>query len=135
MFEFKSKATSTANIDKLWNNYKEVRNWKEWDSSVENVVLHGEFEEGTKGVLKSVGMPPLDFELIEVNKRESFTNQSVMGPFSVKFTHVINTENDVVTIEHGLIVTGPDENKTKEIGNGIASTIPSAMEKLLEISK
>ncbi|ECB9649870.1 hypothetical protein FL866_13345 [Listeria monocytogenes] len=135
MFEFKSKASSVADIDKLWNNYKEVQNWKKWDSSIESIELLGNFKKGTKGTLKSVGMPPLEFQLTSVTEKKSFSNESEMGPFLVTFSHNIEIENDVIIVEHGVIVSGPDENKVNEIGNDIASTIPNAMTKLLEISK
>ncbi|RVU55852.1 hypothetical protein [Anaerosphaera multitolerans] len=135
MFEYSNKISSEVSVEKVWLNYKDVDNWAKWDSSIEHIELSGTFKKGTTGILKNFGMAPLEFVLTEVLEKESFSNKSELGPFSVVFTHTIVVEKNMVTIEHGVNVDGPDKNKVQEIGNLIASSIPDAMNKLLEISK
>ncbi|MEG0327252.1 MAG: hypothetical protein RR565_01760 [Erysipelothrix sp.] len=125
------------NIDAktLWSKYKQVELWNEWDPSIIDSNLNGDFSVGTKGTFKNEGFPPLEFELTEVIEGKSFTNQSQIGPFTISFTHLISEVDSKLSVEHGLSVAGPDENQVNEIGSNIAKTIPVAMKNLLGIDQ
>lgn len=122
-------------MEKVWGNYEDVRRWAVWDESLTSVNLSGDFENGTKGVMFNQGLPELPFELTEVVRQKSFTTKSVMGPFVVEVNHrLIKGEDGLVTVEHGVLVNGPDEGKVQEVGQGVLGTFPNALKKLEELS-
>lgn len=133
MFEYETIGTTRKlSINDIWEKYLNVSKWPSWDDSITQSSIQGPFETGSKGTLLNRGMPPLEFSLTEVIPYTSFTNESNLGPFTVKFTHHLSTSNDEVVVRHGIKVIGPDPKKVEEIGTNISNTIPGAIKNLLE---
>ena len=67
---------TTATKEQIWKLWADVPNWNVWDAEVETSELFGQFQTGTKGVLKPVGGPKTKFEMTECSNFKSFTDRS-----------------------------------------------------------
>lgn len=63
---FEHSVECPVDRDFAWRFWTNVENWAAVDSSVESVTLEGPFAEGSKGRTKPRGLPPAEWELIEV---------------------------------------------------------------------
>lgn len=69
MFNNSQEIVGSFNLKSLWELYSDVEKWLEWDESLEKVELDGEFIVGAKGKMTNNGMPEIEFQLIEVIKK------------------------------------------------------------------
>lgn len=136
MFEIKKEVSGNYNKEKVWLLYSNVAQWLEWDKSLEKITLSGDFLEGTTGTMTNKGMPSIEFKLSEVTEGKSFTTTSMIGPVKIEVSHYLIKENEEkLKIEHGVKVSGPDDNKNQEIGLAISGSFDQALETLGELSK
>ena len=57
---------TTATKEQIWKLWADVPNWNVWDKEVETSELFGQFQNGTKGILKPTGGPKAKFEITEL---------------------------------------------------------------------
>lgn len=128
---FKYEKTVSGNIDskKLWELYSDVSRWKEWDTEVENVLLNGEFVQGSNGVMGMKNGQSLPFVIDSVDTEKEFTTISCLGAITVSFFHTI-TET---SITHIVTIDGGVEAQMDGMGKGITASLPSTMDRLLSM--
>lgn len=128
---FKYEKTVSGNIDskKLWELYSDVSRWKEWDTEVENVLLNGEFVQGSNGVMGMKNGQSLPFVIDSVDTEKEFTTISCLGAITVSFFHTI-TET---SITHIVTIEGGVEAQMDGMGKGITASLPSTMDRLLSM--
>lgn len=128
---FKYEKTVSGNIDskKLWELYSDVSRWKEWDTEVENVLLNGEFVQGSNGVMEMKNGQSLPFVIDSVDTEKEFTTISCLGAITVSFFHTI-TET---SITHIVTIEGGVEAQMDGMGKGITASLPSTMDRLLSM--
>ena len=71
-----------ASKETIWNIWKDVENWKDFDERLQYSYLTNDavFEKGAIGYLKAKNAPKTKFEIIEFDDKTSFT-QSLKIPF------------------------------------------------------
>ena len=62
---------TTATKERVWALWTDVPNWSVWDKDVEYSELFGQFQIGTKGILKATGGPKTKFLMTECTKFKS----------------------------------------------------------------
>jgi hypothetical protein len=113
-----------------------VPNWNIWDSEVETAVLFGQFQKGTKGILKPKGAPRTKFIIIDSRSLKSFTNRSFLPFCKIDFIHLITEKKGGLDITHKVIMTGfMTFLFSKVIGNKIKGGLPIAVERLIELAE
>lgn len=60
MWTIKVSRKTTAKKEIIWKIWEDVPNWNIWDSEVETAELFGQFQKGTKGILKPKGAQKLN---------------------------------------------------------------------------
>ena len=130
--EFAVKAK--INKENIWNLWKDVENWKLWDDSVEYSTLNGNFESGTKGILKSKNGPKSTFVLKDCVQLKSFTTQSSLPFGKMNFVHLILEQNNELEIIHRVEMNGLLTFLfSKIIGKEIEKSLPEAVNKLVKL--
>jgi hypothetical protein len=76
--------TINAPSSRIFEFYKNVSNWYDWDEELESSSLIGNFENNSKGNLKPKGSSELEFTLQNVQKNVGF-EQIINLPFGSKF--------------------------------------------------
>ncbi|MDP1922767.1 MAG: SRPBCC family protein [Myxococcales bacterium] len=107
MFQKDFSAISTATPETLWPQYADVSRWKTWDEAVSNVTLDGAFVIGARGTLTLHGKPTLDFVLTEVTPNVSFSDETKVGPMTVRFTHTLERLTGGTKVTHRVSIDGP----------------------------
>lgn len=107
MFQKEFSSLSTATPETLRPHYAEVSRWKVWDEAVEQVTLEGAFATGSRGTLKLHGKPALDFTLTEVTPNVSFSDETKVGPMTVRFTHTLERLTGGTKVTHRVSIEGP----------------------------
>lgn len=131
MFTYETSLTGKADIQKIWEMYSDVSNWSKWDKSVKSVQLSGAFCTGAHGVMEMADGMALPVELTECTDKKSFTTKSQLGPVTVTFGHLLQEDENGVTITHTVTIEGGEENQMKGMGKGITADIPNCLQRLL----
>jgi hypothetical protein len=127
---------TTATKEQIWKLWSDVPNWNVWDSEVENSELFGQFQSGTKGILKPTGGPKTKFEMIECTKFKSFTDRSYLPFCKMDFIHTMSETEDGLVITHKVVMTGFTTFLfSKVIGKKVKIGLPIAVEKLIELAE
>ena len=97
MWAIEISRQTTAKKEQLWNLWADVANWNNWDSTVVSSELYGNFNVGTKGVVKLAVGPKSKFVITHCKPLETFTNRSFLPLCKVDFTlTLVETQNGVL---------------------------------------
>lgn len=116
MFEKEFFAFSTATPETLWPHYADVTRWKSWDEAVERCSVDGPFVTGATGTLQLHGRPALTFTLTEVTPNVSFSDETKLGPMTVRFTHTLTRMTGGTKLTHRVTIEGKG---AEELGAGM----------------
>lgn len=127
---------TTATKEQIWKLWADVPNWKGWDAEVETSELFGQFQTGTKGILKPKGGPKTKFEMTECTNFKSFSNRSFLPLCKMDFIHTLVETKDGLEITHKVVMTGfMTFLFSKVIGSKIKIGLPVAVEKLISLAE
>lgn len=138
MWTYIHEKECNIDIDRLWDLYSNVENWKLWDEEVEAISIDGKFTAGTKGVMTMTGQEPMNFTLTTVEEKKCFIDETVIEPLNVSIIvgHFIEKKtNDRFFLRHSVIIKGENADMVAEqIGESFTVDIPDSMEKLIKLS-
>ena len=138
MWTYIHEKECSINIDRLWDLYSNVENWKLWDEDIKTISLDGEFKVGTKGVMTMDGQGPMNFSLTVVEPKKCFIDETLIEPLNVTIVvgHFIEQKtNDRFYIRHSVIIKGENADMVAEkIGESFTVDIPKSMERLIKLS-
>ena len=138
MWTYIHEKECNIDIDRLWDLYSNVENWKLWDEEVESISIEGDFAVGTKGVMTMEGQDPMNFTLTTVEEKKCFIDETVIEPLNVSIIvgHFIEKKtNDRFFLRHSVIIKGENADMVAEqIGESFTVDIPASMEKLIKLS-
>ena len=136
MWTFEVSRKTTAKKEIIWKLWTDVPNWNIWDAEVVNAELFGQFQTGTKGILKPNDGPKAKFEMIECTNLKSFTDRSFLPLCKMDFIHSMTETNDGLEITHKVEMTGfMTFLFSKVIGNKIKVGLPIAVDKLIKLAE
>ena len=138
MWTYIHEKECNIDIDRLWDLYSNVENWKLWDEEVESISIEGDFAAGTKGVMTMEGQDPMNFTLTAVEEKKCFIDETVIEPLNVSIIvgHFIEKKTtDRFFLRHSVIIKGENADMVAEqIGESFTVDIPASMEKLIKLS-
>lgn len=130
-FEHKIK-TELSKKTTIWKKYKDVKNWNSWDKEIEFSNLKGDFKEGSRGSLKSIGGPKVNFELIEVEEEKKFVDITNLFLCKLIFTHTLEEKSGALEVTHKIRMEGFLTFFFKKvIGEELKKTLPKTMKNLV----
>lgn len=123
--------------EQIWATYQNVSAWPSWDSELQSASLLGNFEVGSKIIIKPKKGPKAKAVITECVPFEKFTDMAIL-PLKTEliFSHQIKKNSKNVKLTHRVSIDGPLTFIFKRlIGRSIVKHLPSAMEKLMQVSK
>jgi hypothetical protein len=133
MWEFQHSVETTARPEAVWSRYADVRNWGDWDGSLEAVEAHGPFEVGTEISLTPTGQDAVRMRLVEVREPELFADETEFAGVLLRFTHRLARLDDGRTrVTHRVEVDGPG---AADIGAAVTADTPDAMAALIRLAE
>lgn len=125
--------TTIASNKAIWDLWKDVKNWREWDHEIEWGQLDGEFKAGTTGKLKPKGGPVVPFVLKEVIPLKRFVDVSKLPLARFIFNHSLKKVGQITTVTHKIEMVGPLAFFFAFIiGRKMKKELPLAMQSLIK---
>lgn len=131
-YEVEHSVEGSADVAKVWALYADVTRWTEWDGSLREVSLDGEFAVGARGKMVIDGQPPIDFVLTEVEPGVAFTDETSVPGALLRFHHRIAPLPDGrVRVTHRVEIEGP---AAQEMGPFVTEDVHEAIEALVALA-
>lgn len=109
----------SAPINLVWQSFKEVNSWKEWNESVSEINLEGEFKEGTWLTMILPEGDTVRSQIIEIKEGISFTNRSIVSNNICDVIHTVtDLGNNLTKVTYTVNANGPE---AKELGLGMCA--------------
>jgi len=132
--QFKEEIMINTKPCEIFDKYKNISSWCEWDSDVKEASLEGEFKTGSFGVLIPTKGPKARFKLTEVTLNKSFTSQTKLPLCVMEFTHVLEDLGDSTRVVHSVSFSGITSFIfSRLIGKPIKRTLPETLKGLKSI--
>jgi hypothetical protein len=109
----------------------DVARWTEWDGSLREVSLDGEFAVGSRGKMVIEGQPPIDFVLTAVEPGVAFTDETTVPGALLRFHHRIEELDGRVRVTHKVEIEGP---AAQQMGPFVTADVPEAVEALVALA-
>ena len=70
---------TSATVETIWQIFRDVGTWQNWNAGIESLQIHGPFATGTWFSMKPPGQDTLRSCLIEVRENECFVDETRVG--------------------------------------------------------
>lgn len=133
----KSHSVITKDVTKeqMWKLLTDIDNWKNWDKTVENSELLGEFKVGNYFLLKPKGGPKVKIKLIEIIENKKYTDETTFPFANMKGEHFFEETKDGLKITVTMSVTGILSFLwIKLVAKGIVDALPTDMLEQIKVA-
>lgn len=133
MWTHEESIETTAISEQIWKLFSNVAGWKEWNSGIEDIEIHGPFAVGTTFSMKPPGEEQSTSTLVEVEENQGFTDETVIEGTRVLVHHRIEPLSSGKTkIIYRTEVTGSNAG---EFGAVVVSDFPDVLAALKRLSE
>jgi hypothetical protein len=101
------RITIEAPAEAIFLIYEDVDAWPTWDPDTRQAWIDGPFRVGTRGRLTPTQGNPVPMELTEVVPGRSFTVESKIPLFRMRFEHVLTPVEKGTEVLHRVTFSGP----------------------------
>jgi hypothetical protein len=124
---------TSASVEMIWQIFRDVGTWKNWNAGIESLEIDGPFASGTWFSMKPPGQDTLRSCLIEVRENECFVDETRVGELTVRVAHRIQRLGPASTrVTYSVEAEGPD---AAEIGAAISSDFPEVLASLATLAE
>lgn len=128
---FREEIIIQASPSIVFEKYKNVESWKNWDSDVKESKLLGEFKKGSFGMLVPTKGPKAKIKLTEVTLNKSFTSQTKLPLCIMEFIHQLENLGKSTKVVHSVSFSGVTSFIfSRLIGNPIKNSLPKTLRAL-----
>ena len=129
--QFKEEIIIQVSPSVVFEKYKNVESWKNWDFDVKESKLFGEFKTGSFGVLVPVKGPKAKIKLTEVTLNKSFTSQTKLPLCIMEFYHQLEDLGESTKVIHSVSFSGLTSSIFgRLIGGPIKKSFPKTLKAL-----
>jgi hypothetical protein len=133
MWTYEHSAEAGATPQTVWNCYRDVASWPEWNAAVGTIELDGPFATGTTGRLTPPGAGPLPFRIVEATENSGYVSETeIAETVTLRSTNQLTALPDGRTrIELRVELVGPAaEFFGKSFGPQLSAGVPKTVETL-----
>jgi uncharacterized membrane protein len=134
IWKFEHSVECPVSRDFAWQFWTNLANWPVVDPSVESVKLDGPFAAGARGITKPRDLPPVEWQITEVQDR-SIARIEIPAPGAVLkcFWRFEDSTTAGVRITETVSMEGEQAAEyVEKVGPELESGIPQAMRRLAE---
>ena len=102
-----SETTKEVTQEQIWKLISNVNHWKNWDNTIENAEIHGDFKAGTFFTLRPKGGPNVKIELVEVKPNSYFKDLTKFPLAKMYGEHFYENTKDGLKITITMRNSGP----------------------------
>ncbi|AIL12390.1 hypothetical protein IM40_00820 [Candidatus Paracaedimonas acanthamoebae] len=131
-----SKTFKDLQKERVWALWADVNNRHKWDLDSEYCKLEGPFKVGAKFILKPIGAPVVQIEIIEVRKNHKFTDRTRFFGAIMDGIHEMEATKDGLRLTTTMQISGPlSFIWRKLVVEGIVKTLPDQTEALVALAR
>ncbi|MBN9342800.1 MAG: hypothetical protein BGO76_07670 [Caedibacter sp. 38-128] len=133
----KSYSNTFKNLKKerVWALWEDVNNRHKWDLDSEYCKLEDSFEVGAKFILKPIGAPVIQIEIIDVRKNHKFTDRTRFWGAIMDGIHEMEETKDGLKLTTTIQISGPLSFLWRKlVADGIVKTLPEQTEALAALA-
>ena len=133
-WKFEHSVECPVSRDFAWQFWTDISNWPVVDSSVESVQLDGPFATGARGITKPRDLPPVEWQIIEVQDR-SIARIEIPAPGAVlkSFWRFEDSTTAGSRMTQTVSLEGERAGEyVKQVGPELENGIPQTMRRLAE---
>jgi len=135
MWQYEEKVKTKLSKEKVWELWRDVKNWNKWDIDVKHSEIFSEFISGGNGVIQPMSGPKIKFVITDCKKLKSFTTVSYIPFCKIYFIHNMIEINGELEISHKVEIKGPlTFFFSRVIGNQIKKTLGKSMINLVAVN-
>ncbi|MBT6120769.1 polyketide cyclase [bacterium] len=125
-----------ASKETIWDIWKNVEKWPDWDKELEWVKINGEFKQGQTGKLKPKGGPVSKYQITSCVQFKEFSDSAKLPLATLVFDHWITPNNNGISITHKISIRGPLARIFKLLlGENLKKGLTVALPKLVELAE
>lgn len=102
-----SKTFNGINPQQIWQVWEDINNWHTWNPGVEYCKLEKSFSTGNSFILKPLGTPPVNIQLVAVEKNRLFTDCTRFPGAKMYGNHQMEETDEGLKITTTMTITGP----------------------------
>ncbi|MCH9620772.1 MAG: hypothetical protein S4CHLAM20_01760 [Chlamydiia bacterium] len=122
--------------EQIWDRWKNIDNWSDWNDDLEHSKLNDTFETGGTFKLKPKGAPEVSLTLETVKEHESFTDCLHLPGAKMIGKHEMKETNEGLELTTTVSIQGMNSMLwVKLLGEKVAAKMPEQSDKLVEIAK
>ena len=134
--QYAHSVLTTATPEKVWDIWKDVKNWKSWDASLSDAVIIGDFQTNAKGVLVSEQGPKAKFRISSCIPFFSYTIDTQLPFAHLYIRRLIGYNNKKTMITNEVWIEGPLSSFWwKLIGQKYLDRLPNVMDKFKKLAE
>jgi hypothetical protein len=117
----------------IWRVLSDIDNWTAWDTSMDQISIHGLFAVGTTISMTPSGQDQISSTIVEIEPNRRYADETSFGGVTLRFCHRLDPrESGGTTIRHSLEISGSDADRIgPELGPQITEDFPEAMAGLI----
>jgi hypothetical protein len=124
---------TSAAAEVIWNIFRDVPGWKNWNAGIEHIEIDGPFATGTWFTMKPPGEDPLRSRLVDVRENECFVDETRLGELAITVAHRIQSLGSGRTrVVYAVEAVGPEAS---EIGPAVVSDFPVVLAALAKLAE
>ena len=126
--KFEQTISISADPSTVFEAYKDVSGWSQWDPETESASIDGAFSVGTSGKIKPKGSPESKITIVEVTENKSFTVECTLPLCKMQFAHLMSPNEKGTEVINQLEFSGllgPVFGRL--FGKGINKSIPESL--------
>ncbi|WP_318486198.1 transcriptional regulator, SarA/Rot family [Photobacterium leiognathi] len=128
---FEERICIEASPQDIYSLFTDVENWNQWDKEVDYSHLMGDFEIGTKGILKPSNGPKSQIVITNAIQNKRFTVTSKLPFCLLSFEHQLQEKGKVTEVVHRVKFSGLTSFLFgRFVGKEIYKGLPSTLEGL-----
>jgi uncharacterized protein YndB with AHSA1/START domain len=131
MWSYETSLETRASAEAVFEFFRDVASWPEWNAGVERIELEGPFAGGTSGTMVVPGEEPLAFRLVWVGEGRGFEDETPIPDAGVvvRVRHTLDPlASGGTRITYVATVEGPAADAAgPEIGTAVTADFPEVM--------
>lgn len=119
---------TTASAMTIWDFFKSVAEWKQWNAGVHSCTIDGPFAEGAWMTMVLPDREIIMSQLVEVAEPVFFTDETRLGDTTVRVKHSVSrVSNEYHRITYSIDVVGANAD---DICAGVSADFPEVLRAL-----
>src|SRR6266536_604198 len=117
----------------IWQVLRDIDSWAAWDTSLEEIKIHGPFAVGTEISMTPKGQDAIRSTITTVQENEVYADETRLDNVILRFSHTLaRLASGGTQVRHRPEITGPTADQVgPELGPAITEDFPEAMDALI----